>query len=442
MLVFNEGLPRSGKSYDAVASHILPALAQGRRVFARLNGLDDSDRRSKIAAYLSIDLDRLNNLLVFVPTSKVCETFVAVLDQQGEWVIPEHMQDGLFVIDEAHDFYVASRQPMPREVENFFALHGQNGMDGVVMTQWFRRMHSSVRARIERKNIFQKLSAVGVKGSYTVKRYHATAPERFEKVSTETKRYDPKIFPLYKGYADGSKTTDVYTAGGVTVWKRLRRLSYVAVPVFLIGLWSLWSFLHGDSSDFVHDNHHPSAQASSPSTRHASAAPANVLPVARVTHALPKHGDMPPPVAYVWHLTDQTRPRLVATMHAGDQQMGMVAWPVDRQTVLDRLTFRQLRDMGVTVRAKSYGVVLSWGDKLMVVTAWPMPDPTPAPSSEPADPSVAVTSTGSSVQATTTGSSSRLNHPVGIPSVAYVPPEYGKWDPSALDGSSSLGSSR
>ncbi|RWA38908.1 hypothetical protein C5H14_11335 [Xylella fastidiosa] len=41
MLVFNEGVPRSGKSYDAVKHHILPALREGRRVYARLNGLRD-----------------------------------------------------------------------------------------------------------------------------------------------------------------------------------------------------------------------------------------------------------------------------------------------------------------------------------------------------------------------------------------------------------------
>ena len=39
MLVFNEGVPRAGKSYDAVKNHILPTLKKGRRVFARLNGL-------------------------------------------------------------------------------------------------------------------------------------------------------------------------------------------------------------------------------------------------------------------------------------------------------------------------------------------------------------------------------------------------------------------
>ncbi|RNK90483.1 hypothetical protein C9400_18860, partial [Xanthomonas vasicola pv. vasculorum] len=34
MLVFNEGVPRAGKSYDAVKHHILPAIKKGRRVFA------------------------------------------------------------------------------------------------------------------------------------------------------------------------------------------------------------------------------------------------------------------------------------------------------------------------------------------------------------------------------------------------------------------------
>ena len=40
MLIFHEGLPGSGKSYEALISHIIPSIQKGRKVFARINGLN------------------------------------------------------------------------------------------------------------------------------------------------------------------------------------------------------------------------------------------------------------------------------------------------------------------------------------------------------------------------------------------------------------------
>lgn len=90
-----------------------------------------------------------------VETADVRRVFVAVRDQSGAWRIRDELKDSLFVIDEAHEFYVASRNAIDPAVEQFFALCGQNGMDGVLMSQWYKRLHSSVRARVERKNVFR-----------------------------------------------------------------------------------------------------------------------------------------------------------------------------------------------------------------------------------------------------------------------------------------------
>ena len=40
MIIFHEGLPRSGKSYEAMVKHVLEALKQGRKVFAYVEGLN------------------------------------------------------------------------------------------------------------------------------------------------------------------------------------------------------------------------------------------------------------------------------------------------------------------------------------------------------------------------------------------------------------------
>lgn len=73
MLVFNEGVPRSGKSYDAVLTHILPALKSGRVVYARVNGLN----HEKIADYLGLNIAIVRDLLRYVATPDVITTFQA-----------------------------------------------------------------------------------------------------------------------------------------------------------------------------------------------------------------------------------------------------------------------------------------------------------------------------------------------------------------------------
>ena len=66
MLIFNEGVPGAGKSYDAVAEHIVPALKKGRRVYARLNGLDDA----ALAAFCELPIERVQELLVRVSSER------------------------------------------------------------------------------------------------------------------------------------------------------------------------------------------------------------------------------------------------------------------------------------------------------------------------------------------------------------------------------------
>lgn len=78
MLVFNEGVPRAGKSYDAVKNHILPNLKKRRRVFARLNGLS----HERIAAYLGMPLDEVQDLLVLVDTKDVSKLFACEKDAE------------------------------------------------------------------------------------------------------------------------------------------------------------------------------------------------------------------------------------------------------------------------------------------------------------------------------------------------------------------------
>jgi len=390
MLVFNEGVPRSGKSYDAIKDHVLPALKRGRKVFARINGLDDPDRRSKIAAYLGMSAERLDELLIFVPTAQVKRLFIATKDhnlEDGEWKIDDKLKDALFVIDEVHEFYVASREPIHPAIEQFFALCGQNGMDGVLMSQWYRRLHSAVRARLERKNVFQKLTAVGLQKRYTATRYHAVAPDRYEKVGTDTLSYDPEIFPLYKGYADGAGNTEVYTAGGRTVWRKIGVLAVVVVPAVCAALWVFLHFFGGDSglakeaTGKTRLGPAPATvgvQPGQPSPPPSAEKAAPVKPAASPNSLHPSYDTkgMPPEVGYLFDMSAQARPRLAALAHVeGGKDWAVIEWREDQGHVLERLSLDQVRELGVVAEVHGYGVKLRYGPQVIVVTAWPVDMP-------------------------------------------------------------------
>jgi len=418
MIVFNEGVPRSGKSYDVMKNHILPALVAGRPVYARIKGLDDPACRQAIGDYLKMDKATLDARLIYLSPTEVRSTFLAVRGEDGDYNIPPHLQDALCVIDECHGFYVASTQPINPAIEEFFALIGQNGGDVVLMTQFYKRLHSSIRGRIERKNVFQKLTAVGMDNRYNVTRYHALSPERFEKIGVETYSYEAVIYPMYKGYADGSKNRAVYKAGGATVWHKIAKYAIFVLPVVGFGVYSLTSFFGHDSG---------LAKSAAPAVQPARPAPGildtgQVLPragapvasaVAHEAHAGLKDGQ-----AYVFDLSDKARARLAGTVTMpGRPVAGVIEWRQDQGAILDRLTLDQLRELGVVVEVYGYGVKLSAGKSSMVVTAWPLDVPAAPP---PGDQAASVDRGQGSAVAQAPESTQW--HKRAIPDV-YTPPE-------------------
>ncbi|GGY20906.1 hypothetical protein GCM10008098_11970 [Rhodanobacter panaciterrae] len=415
MIVFNEGIPRSGKSYDVMKFHILPALTAGRTVYARLNGLDEPDKRQAIGDYLKMDMATLDERLVHLNSKEVRGKFLAVQNKEGDWKIPPHLQDSLCVIDECHGFYVASREAIQPAIEEFFALIGQNGGDVVLMTQFYKRLHSSVRGRIERKNTFQKLTAVGMDGKYNVTRYHSLAPEKFEKIGVETFTYDKAIFPLYRGYAQGSKNVAVYKAGGTTVWRKIGKYAIFVVPLVIFAIYQFTSFF-GPHSGLAKP---VPPVATSHAVQTTTLSTGEVLPhaaaqVASVQH----HAKMDQGQAYVFDLADKARPRLAGLVSMpGHEALGVIEWRQDQGAVLDRLNLAQIRELGVTVEVHGYGVKLIVGKDAIVVTAWPLD----VPATPPAGDQVASVDQGQGKSAADAGDGTNW-HKRGIPA-EYTPPE-------------------
>lgn len=371
MLVFNEGVPRAGKSYDAVKSHILPTLKKGRRVFARLNGLD----HEKIAQYLDMSLSDVQTLLLIVDTKDVRQTFRCYQDDTGKWCIPDEFKDALIVIDEVHEFYVKQRLPLPDAEENFWALLGQNGGDAVIMTQWINRVHQAIVARIERKNVFQKLTAVGLKTRYRVTFYHSTSPGKFERVGGKTEKYDPAIYPLYHGYAPGADNTEVYEEGSTNIWKALAVKGSLYLLAGLVGAYFFVGyFFNGVSGEEESVPTKISADAvqvfdaagtylgvENASGKVDPPKPANVDEFAGLT------GDQ----RYVAQLKDLGRVRLAARAEIGGRIRGWVEWVNTSGETVEQMEVAAVEALGYTATWANFGVKLVAGDHTIIATPWP-----------------------------------------------------------------------
>ena len=60
MIYFHEGLPGSGKSYEAMVHHMIPALRNRRRVVTNIHGIN----YEKIAGLVGTTVDSLREILV------------------------------------------------------------------------------------------------------------------------------------------------------------------------------------------------------------------------------------------------------------------------------------------------------------------------------------------------------------------------------------------
>lgn len=380
MLTFNEGVPGAGKTYDAVVHHILPALKKGRKVWARVNGLD----HEYIAQLVGKEVDEVRELLVHVPTAEVRQRFRAERDEAGEYVLPHEYRNCLIVIDEAHEFYVAARESMQQDEEQFFAIHRHYGADILLMTQWYKRMHTALRARIERKNVFQKLTAVGMENRYNVTFFHTTAPDKYAKVGSAVRQYVPVNFPAYKGVADAEVQTEVYKGGSRTVWAKLAIPGALMAVGLVVAVWWLWGFFQGDGLVPEEERNGTAKSGFYQPVEDPAPPPA---PVAQVKPEPPP----PPPdpvdkmtaeQQYVWRMAKTARARVSAKVGEGSDAWGLIEFRERNQLPTDIISTRQLVDMGIEVVARPFGFLLKAGGETIVATAWPTNEPVRNPNHE------------------------------------------------------------
>ena len=203
MLIFHEGLPGAGKSYEAMVHQVLPALEKGRKVFAYIEGLD----HGKIAEVLDESEERIKQLLI-------------PLDRDQVPTIYDHVEnDALVVIDELQNFFPSGRQKLSDQMTQFVTEHRHRGLDILCMGQDLRDCHNLWKRRISQKVVFVKLDAVGMSKRYRWTVQKATTGEKFHDIRSGVRKYDPKYFGIYASHTDDTENTADFKDDRANIFK-------------------------------------------------------------------------------------------------------------------------------------------------------------------------------------------------------------------------------
>jgi len=375
IIVCHEGLPRSGKSYEALVNQIIPALLKGRKVFAYLKGLD----HEKIADVIEKPLDIVKGLLIQVTKEQVYVIHSIVED------------DSLVVIDELQDFFPSYERKMTPEITEFVTQHGHRGIDIVVMGQAKEDFNILWRRRIDTSIYFIKRDAVGDYSSYTWITYKQNKG-KFVKVRNGKGKYDAKYFGLYASHNDGVEAIDTHVDDRVNILKS--SAFKIWLPLFgvllLFAIYYLYSVFH-DGNGFAKNSppkvppvvqsvpQSPVVQSvpQPPVVQPVPPKPLESKPLDKVIDPL----DLPQQQLNTYKgfldiYFKKYRPRLAAYVHAKatpekpERFYAEIQFFDTDNKLQDSFNIPQLTELGYTFRHSSLGLIVKGGGGEYVVKAW------------------------------------------------------------------------
>lgn len=255
-----EGIPGSGKSYEAVAHHVLAALRAGRKVITNLplqldqfaaidpayrellevrrrtapiRGTWDANRVDENGnghAYQLFEDGRTEE----PPVEAVL--FGQVWDYYSTWKHPDSGQGPMFVVDECH--VAMPKLGTDKAVIEWFKLHRHFNSDVLLMTQSFRDMDQSIAKLLAMLIRVRKADIMGKKDAY-IRKVHGGY--RGALVSDEIRKYQPQFFPLYKSHTQGNSVGESAATDVAPFLVKWRRMSYAVYGLIVVAtLWAWW----------------------------------------------------------------------------------------------------------------------------------------------------------------------------------------------------------
>jgi zona occludens toxin len=202
------GLMGTGKSFEVVASVIVPAIKAGRRVVTNIDGIQPQAIYDYLVNVKSCDVETLGQV-VPVTNDDINKPGFFPGETKPDQVSIVQPGD-MVAIDECWNFWGDDNKISP-EHQQFFRMHRHftnptTGLscDIVLMIQDLGSLNRKIRSIIELTSRTVKLKALGAPKTYRIELYEGYKLNAKTKLDTFVKKYDPAIFPLYKSYAAGS----------------------------------------------------------------------------------------------------------------------------------------------------------------------------------------------------------------------------------------------
>lgn len=238
------GVMGSGKTYEGVSTAALTALRTGRRVVTNISGFNFEKIRDHIGTLPDGSLLDADKVLV-IPSLRITEPhFFYDPDVADESVV---RPGDLVLIDEVWSFWGKDAKLLP-EHQKFFRMHrhyteANSGVscDLVLMIQDLGSLHRFIRGVLETNLKFTKMKSVGLHSRYQVVVFEGGTQRRANIVSTSVKKYDKKIFPLYKSYDAGAGKESVVD-GRANIFNN-RLFQFVMVCAIVAVLWGSYWFI-------------------------------------------------------------------------------------------------------------------------------------------------------------------------------------------------------
>ncbi|MFK7087388.1 zonular occludens toxin domain-containing protein [Chromobacterium violaceum] len=361
MIIFHEGLPRAGKTWEAMVKMALPAIKNGRVVVTNIKGID----HSKIAEILEMELEVVEKTLISVPWEKSTDIH--------EYAV----NDCLVIFDEVQDFHPSMCKLNPKQIE-FITQHGQRGIDVVLCGQAYKNIHAFWRDRVQRLIYFKKLAALGQENRYQWVMNERSGPKSFSKIQSGVEKYDIKYYGIYKSHVDGVNNKSNLQDKRASIFRSA--LFTRVIPFFvLVGVASFY-FLY---QIFGSHSAAPVAQTnqSAPNKLSASNAAATVVRAAGTADVKPvknqgvnENTSMRPP-DYVTTMLEKYRPRLAVFVRNKHHVDGLIEIMDEAYHVREQFRLSGLSDFGYRYEIRGDFVVLSRADGTgspHIVTPWPI----------------------------------------------------------------------
>jgi len=366
MIIFHEGLPRSGKSYEAMVYHIIPALKSGRPVQAYIEGLN-FEKIAKVAG-LSLEV--------------VCDLLTQITEEQVKDVPQWAQKNSLVVIDEAQDFWPTGRQSLPEDVTKFVTQHGHFGLDLLLMGQDLRDVHNLWRRRVDTKIVFMKRDMIGKENTYKYTVYKARKTDKdtvFEQMSDGIRTYDKSYFGTYASHVDTQVQTGNYKDDRANIFKSKAFRFWVplaGIVGFFAICYLIYMFKGGGLAKSVYTPPTLSSTASQPVSHPVLQAlpPTQPDPSSVVSNAASAVAVPPKKTDYIEEISSKWRPRLSAWMRKKDGVFVLVEWFDGGLRKMEVMQAPQFAEFGYTVDVQADVLTIARHDGTGVqrITSWPI----------------------------------------------------------------------